>query len=142
MSQTDHQSSNPPKTEPPSYVLKWEDREVNRQGWHIRGITADRTFYGEVIDYGRHIIVNATGQLSEADYAEFLQLINDLKSHASLDNSRENWIGLLAEGPIHKAQVFYQHYQNITKSNDNDERFLKIIDLMRPYVCKPLASPP
>ncbi len=121
---------------PPSYVLKWCHGSDPRSCWFIRGIKPDRSFYGEITVFtgesGRQI--NASGSLSEPDYSRLLLLIGELEKHAGTGDSDAPLEGLLAEGPVNNPRIIFRYPRSDCRTAEADSSFLKIVDLLTPYL--------
>ena len=78
--------------------------------------------------------VNVTGKLSESDYARFLSLVSEVERATVSDDSNVYWDGLLAEGPVSHPRVILKFCHNENQTCVAGEWFLKIIDLLTPYM--------
>jgi hypothetical protein len=119
-----------------SYLVKWYHGTKPRYGWFIRGVLPDRRFYGEItvfLEYGGRQ-ANVTGSLSEADYARFLAFVSQIKENATDDGSEPPCEGLLAEGHVTHPRIIFRYRRAGDETCDAGGQFLKIIDLLTPYL--------
>lgn len=136
MAQGDTASLTPSEGDVASYVLKWYHGKGRRYGWFVWGIQPDRSFYGEVTiftdDGGKQVSVR--GRLSESDYARFLLLVREIEGRTAGDESDAPWEGLLAVGPANTPRILFRYRQSDQTGSELGETFLKLVDVIAPYL--------
>jgi hypothetical protein len=120
---------------PTSYILKWHEEDAAQHNWFIRGIKANRSFYGEVVE-GEKKAFNVSGEISESDFSQLLDLAAAIEQEQHMVYAIMPWQGYLWKGPIASGSIIYTYPESADRRSSADLLFPRLIDILAPYVRK------
>jgi len=122
-----------------TYILKCHVFNNWRLHLFLRGIKPDRNFYGEITEYnkdgGRQIDINST--FSNDDYNLFIynaKKIEFYSQFAFANQKKQKWDGMFAKGPINSPKIIFIYFSNDRQFPDAADSFVKITQILVPYI--------